>query len=868
MDYKSIDFENEAQIEALIEDCGYVIRKTEHDEGREAETLPLEDLHLSQESVAFLRKRNITNPWKHQHLAIQKVKEGKNACITTSTSSGKTEIFQLSCMEILHKDPTAKVLAVYPMKALNTQQLERWQNTGLTVGKIQGGVELEDRLKALECDVVVITPDTIHAFLLTNLNSRRCGAAIQNFISHIAVIVVDELHLYKGYFGTNCAYLFRRLNNVRRHLRNDRSFPLYITASATLPSATEHSYNITGAKDFIEIGKEVDGSPVSKRTTYYVERRENVSNASVGNMVKAFADIETAKSITFVDGRQQTGTIAKDASTEDIGETIKECEESGIYPYRAGYEVETANAICQKLNGGKFKGVISTSALEIGIDIERVNVVIVNDLPQDYNSYCQRIGRAGRYGCDKSYVIVVRGISLASNLLFESNDFDVEKVLPCYVPALYLEDRHIQAIHAYLHIGCEMHEDPSIDKQRGLVQKFNATDYFPPYFVEFCNDVLGRHKMPAEYRTVVNSSVEPHRKYQVRFFGTQYPIVAADGVNGLPDKELISREQMATEGYQGAIRHTMRYDANTRKAKPVVERIMGNQGRGDNTQILARKANRAEEFGRTKANARTYLFPILTADARHSSLTYGRTTFLNLNADEERYIYGYAIAYPKCGFKPIPYDFPQKLPSYHTTATVIFHPSFNKKDVSPADIAEILLKTFFLRNAFDSQDIKKHGGRLHGYNEMLGRNPKFVSFYDVTPFNLTLHLTEEQTLHDLFKFLRENEDTIIRSVCPYGIKKKTREALDEVIDDVLNNVCDSAQVEVGPTHRLKKGTDVLYAPIAQSEDSTKEDIPALFIEYDSEDYCTAHIRLLVPPMEHKYEVPIDSIHPTDTTEYE
>ena len=84
-------------------------------------------------------------------------------------------------------------------------------------------------------------------------------------------MVIDELHLYKGMFGTNSAYLFRRLNNVRCLLRGTHDIAQYITASATLPNACEHSFNITGAKNFVEIGMDLDGSPMYEKTFFFVE---------------------------------------------------------------------------------------------------------------------------------------------------------------------------------------------------------------------------------------------------------------------------------------------------------------------------------------------------------------------------------------------------------------------------------------------------------------------------------------------------------------------------------------------------------------------------------------------------------------------
>lgn len=240
---------NDSIVKGVIEGCGYHICHTETECKRSAVSKSYDDLNLSELSTYYLEGCEIPALWNHQYLAVKAAKEGKNVCVTTSTSSGKSEIFILSALELLANDPNAKVLAVYPMKALNRQQVERWKEAYEGVGKIDGDTKWHERENILKTKrVVVMTPDVIHAWLLDNINNNRYGNVVKDFIRNISLVVVDELHLYKGLFGTNSAYLFRRLNNVRRLLRGTNDTAQYITASATLPNACEHSLQYYGGE--------------------------------------------------------------------------------------------------------------------------------------------------------------------------------------------------------------------------------------------------------------------------------------------------------------------------------------------------------------------------------------------------------------------------------------------------------------------------------------------------------------------------------------------------------------------------------------------------------------------------------------------
>lgn len=857
LNYQEISLNDEKKIRDMITSLGFDICHTQSVSGENAVSVPYDDLKLSERSTDFLQSKGIYTLWKHQHLAIKEAKDGKNVCITTSTSSGKTEIFQIAAIESLCKQPDSKVLAIYPMKALNRDQVERWNNKGanLKVGKIDGDTPMDKREEILkDYQVVVMTPDVIHAFLLSRLNDKKIGRTVCNFISHLSLIVIDELHLYKGVFGTNAAYLFRRLNNVRRLLRKDKTFAQYITASATLPSAIEHSYNITGVKDFIEIGQKEDASPMSERVFYYIKKSEGISNNNGGNvtdLVRAFAQVEGAKSITFVEGRQQTGDIANVAGN---------FEASGIYPYRAGYEAESVNIISEKFKSGDFKGVISTSALEIGMNIDGLNVAIIADMPHDKNSYQQRIGRVGRYGCEKSYVIIVRSDSFASQLLFEEFDYDMDKALPDYIPALYMEDETIQMIHAHCHVG--NHDNCEYEQWKGKsgkTDKFNDGGCFPASFVQVCVRVLtGQINNDSEERII--KCAAPHWSYSLRVWGTQYDIIPTNDEKEYIPKEQISREQIRTEGYIGALRNTLNHGQKMRER--VVDISFPRQ------EISVRKVMRKDDFFiSTRSNSRRYVIPNFKKAFRNKTLSFGETIFFNLRIIENCNIYGYK----ECKNKQSIYHKYEKrlsLPALYSVGTMIFHPSLNGTGVKISHIAEILFEAFLKKNAFDRNDINYMGASLYFSNEVLHRGDKFVALYDANDMgiNLTKRLLNDTWLKDVFEYIYMYRDVIANNVCP-NINVATADALEALCLSILGNeICDD-DIELGEELIFADFTKALYCV----EDPDEPNNPEKYVKQECiitgrSSSSASNFNIIV---DGKFipDIPIDRLEATEDTQF-
>lgn len=864
---QDISINNEQEIETIIRATGFKISHKETEAKRNAENVAYTDLNLSERSLTFLQNKGIPTLWKHQHTAIQKAKEGKNICVTTSTSSGKTEIFQISAIETLKKDPEAKILAIYPMKALNRQQVERWKKTGFEVGKIDGDVTYSHRSTILQKSrIVVMTPDVMHTFLLGNLNNKNTGEVICDFIKNTTLLIIDELHLFKGVFGTNSAYLFRRFNHIRSLLRKDKSFAQYITASATLPNACEHSFNITGVPGFVEIGIEQDASPISEKTFYYVEPDPEAGDKDlVIDLVYNFTEVDNAKSITFVEGRQRAGELANKA--DDL--ISDNAEASGIYPYRAGYEQETVDIITEKLHNGNFKGVVSTSALEIGIDIDGLNIAVIADMPHDKNSYQQRIGRVGRFGCRKSYVIIVRNNSFASKLLFDEFGYNIDMVLPNYEPALYLEDCNVQNVHALCHVGdhekCEY-----LQWKKGYTQdsKFDGTDFFPPTFIKLCRDVLAGQYSRKYSDISCRADNNSHHAYTLRFWGKQYTFEAAQSERGYIPQEQISREQIGTEGYIGAVRTTML--GNT----PIRERVCGIDFK-EKVIFVTREYN---NYLSTSPVKRKYIVPNFNKDYRFKTVYYGdEVKVFNLRIIENYTIYGY---YEHKNKKKIYNQYkkndkpnPLQLSPLFTTGTVIFHPSFNNAGIQITHIAEILFETFLRRNAFDRNDINFIGGHLFTGNEVLDRGDKFIAIYDANNIlNITGKIANNTLLKDMFKFLFKHKNVIAQTVCP-DINDTSLLVIDALCQSILENEADGSDTDPGREKVFKFYTEVLYYPnktiseASESESNQFELGEGVICTFGGTGNMPNTYNLILngKPL---CNIPIDLIEPTENTEFE
>ena len=807
-------------IKNAINDAGFNIIHTVEQPARPAQFASLDDMNISNNNKDFMRNYGITQLWKHQRKAIETALTGKNVCISTSTSSGKTEIFQMIAIDILEKDPNAKVLALYSAKALNTQQRGRWENTGFKVGQIDGSdTNVSNRLRILRTSrVVVMTPDVMHTFLMGKLSDGNCFSTLSEFIKNVSLIIIDEIHLYRGVFGTNSAYLFRRFNNARRVLRKDHSYPLYVTASATLPNPGEHSENITGAGPFVNIGKEEDGTPMSKTHFFYIspslEQRDRHTRASVSDLTLKLSNHEEIKSITFVESRQKTGEVVLGIHRNQE-EMLQNLQEHQIYPYRAGMEQMTRETILNKMQTGEFKGIVSTSALEIGIDIDGLNVAIIANIPYDRNSYYQRIGRVGRGSCQESFVIVVNDGSFKAQLLFSECDFNIDNLLADLEPSLYLDSKNVQYVHATCHsdfdksccelsaCGCNQFDESS-------------RPYFADSFSKVCQQIAD-HQTTRDYDEYADIE-NPHYFYSIRNNSAHYSFQDREG-NEIPD-ENVDRQQMLKEAYVGAIRNI---------TEPINGKVVvHNQEilRIDKSARVITVRNFPYINIKSKPISNTLVYPNFSQDRRIKTASCNDTLFYNLELYEKIKIRGYKrikgnVVEDRLYNRPF-------VDTLRTTGTIMFHPALQHARVRLDHISRLIFEAFLTRNAFDRNDINFHYGKLYVPNdsENLKVDDKFIALYDVNQLNITSNLLKENILKDIFDYLLKHMIPFANYLFEHGINSETASALSQICEDVIKG--DLLDEQCATTNSYMQvyapGTRALFYPNAQTEDENEEEV--------------------------------------------
>jgi DEAD/DEAH box helicase domain-containing protein len=213
--------------------------------------------------------------WTHQAKALVHAATGKNIVVATGTASGKSLIFQATAFWRLNRDPDSTTLVLYPLKALVADQLESWRRIAPlcgfspdVVGRIDGDVDQDERRQILEsAKIVVATPDVIHAWLM----SKLAQPAHKRFQSRLRLVVIDEAHVLESVFGSNFAFLFRRLLSAARLTQRspDPHDLQVVAASATISNADSHLAALTGL-EFVSIGEQDDGSPRHRRQIVHI----------------------------------------------------------------------------------------------------------------------------------------------------------------------------------------------------------------------------------------------------------------------------------------------------------------------------------------------------------------------------------------------------------------------------------------------------------------------------------------------------------------------------------------------------------------------------------------------------------------------
>ncbi|MHA1274407.1 MAG: DEAD/DEAH box helicase [Promethearchaeota archaeon] len=330
--------------------------------------------------------------WAHQAEAINSILSGKNTVIVTSTASGKSLCYNLSVLQSILKDPNSTAIYIFPTKALARDQYiilkQLLSDTNIRqnrIGIYDGDVASEEKRQVLaNANILITNPYGLHFYLpwFRQKWYRIC--------KNLKYIVLDEIHTYKGIFGSNFALLLRRLKRI---LETYNVRPIWILSSATINHAKEFAEKLVGEK-FVEINKDNSPSgpkkiilwdlPFDKVSGKYRSAHQETKNLFISHLKKGY------QTLTFTLSRKMAELQA--IWTRQALPSLK----NKIYSYRAGISKSKRREIETKFKNKEILGISSTNALELGIDIGSLEATISSGFPGTISSFKQQIGRSGR----------------------------------------------------------------------------------------------------------------------------------------------------------------------------------------------------------------------------------------------------------------------------------------------------------------------------------------------------------------------------------------------------------------------------------------------------------------------------------------
>jgi DEAD/DEAH box helicase domain-containing protein len=352
--------------------------------------------------------------WSHQAAAIDLIRDGRSVSIATGTASGKSLCYQLPIAEAVTASiRPATSLLVFPTKALAHDQLRALADLGvhgMVAATYDGDTSTPERTWVrANANVVLTNPEMLHHGVLPH--HERWAT----FLMRLQFVVVDELHVLRGLFGTHVAHLLRRLRRLCAIYGSD---PKFVFSSATIGEPGRLAADLCG-HDVVEITD--DGSPRGERVVALWNPSAGADLAVAGSARPAEADTgrpstnrETARitaelirhghrTIAFCRSRKGTEVVAA-----EVRRRLPRELRSQVRPYRGGYLADERREIEDQLFGGTLKGVIATTALELGIDVGGLDACVLAGFPGTIASMWQQAGRAGR-GRQPSLVVLVAG---------------------------------------------------------------------------------------------------------------------------------------------------------------------------------------------------------------------------------------------------------------------------------------------------------------------------------------------------------------------------------------------------------------------------------------------------------------------------
>lgn len=358
----------------------------------------------------ILSNTGITQLYRHQAQALNLIRKKNHVVVATPTASGKTLIYTIPVLENFLKNPKSTSLYLFPLKALAQDQLRILEgyvtssNIQLTSAIYDGDTSAWNRKKIRESppNVLLTNPEMLHLALLP-YHEKWAG-----FFANLDVVVIDEVHTLRGIMGSHMAQVFKRLGRICRRYG---AFPTYIFSSATVSNPQELTEQLTGLS--VQPITET-GAPQGKKHLIFINPIESSVHCAI-LLLKA-AMHRKLRTIVYTQSRKLTELLALWAS--GTGELSKK-----ISAYRAGFLPEERREIESKLANGDLLAVISTSALELGIDIGDLDLCILVGYPGTVVATWQRAGRVGRSGQEAAIILIAGQDALDQYFMRNPNEF-------------------------------------------------------------------------------------------------------------------------------------------------------------------------------------------------------------------------------------------------------------------------------------------------------------------------------------------------------------------------------------------------------------------------------------------------------------
>src|SRR5215470_9029160 len=360
--------------------------------------------------VEALRSRGVQKLYSHQARAFEVVAKGENLVVVTPTASGKTLCYNLPVLQALVQQPESRVLYLFPTKALAQDQLAELTELAKSLPDMRmhtyDGDTPQDARRSVRAraNLVLTNPDMLHSGILPHHTKWV------NLFQSLRYVVIDELHAYRGVFGSHLANVLRRLSRVCRHYG---SAPQFIMASATIANPRELAERLVG-QTVTEIAE--SGAPTGEKI--FLCYNPPIVNAELGIRAPYLGEAaklasrflrEQIATIVFAQSRLATEVLLTAIKT---GVADKTGDAGIVRGYRGGYLPTRRRAVEQGLRAGEVLGVVSTNALELGVDIGHLDVAVLAGYPGTIASLWQQSGRAGRRSGESAAVFVATSAPL------------------------------------------------------------------------------------------------------------------------------------------------------------------------------------------------------------------------------------------------------------------------------------------------------------------------------------------------------------------------------------------------------------------------------------------------------------------------